>query len=485
MTAVPARLSASSAAGAPAWFVLAWLVPVLLVAVVSFAAPILNDGDTFWHLAAGRWMLDHGAVPKTDPFSFTFVGRPWVAHEWLSEVLMAGAFRAAGWSGVMLLTGLAVGLTATLMARSLLRWLSLLSAVTTLTVGLACVGPSLLARPHILALPVLAFWTLALLEARRRGEAPSLWLLPLMTLWANLHSSFIVGIGLSAAFALEAVLDYRRWRLRTLLSWPAFAFAATITALVTPHGVEGLAFPFRVTAMKSLPTIGEWLQPNFMRLEPSEVAFLAGLVALFWRGVRLTAVRAAIVLLLVHLTFQHVRQEVLLGVIAPLIVAEALGAALDGRSQPRAPARLAAPQAALAGALLAVVFVLRLAIAEVRTDGPTAPIAALAHVAPELARQPVLNSYDFGGYLIFAGVRPYIDGRADMYGDDFIAAYNRTVGGDAVALDQAIARYGIRWAILTPGQPVIGALETNRGWRRIYADRYAVVDAAPAGQTGS
>src|ERR1022692_1453089 len=96
-------------------FLQIWVIPIALAGALSFAAPILNDGDTFWHLATGRWIIQHAAVPATDPFSFTFVGRPWVAHEWLSEVAMAGAWLAGGWGGLMLLVGLALGLTALLM----------------------------------------------------------------------------------------------------------------------------------------------------------------------------------------------------------------------------------------------------------------------------------------------------------------------------------------------------------------------------------
>jgi hypothetical protein len=179
-------------------------------------------------------------------------------------------------------------------------------------------------------------------------------------------------------------------------------------------------------------------------------------------------------LLLVHMTLQHVRQEVLLGVVAPLILAEPLGAAL-GPPPALAARRLPGPQLALAAGLFAAVVLVRLGVPQARVDGPTAPISALAHVPAELARQPVLNSYDFGGYLIFQGVRPYIDGRADMYGDDFIAGFNRVTDANQAAMDQAIAHYGVRWSILPPGQPLVAALDRTAGWRRLYADRYAVV----------
>ena len=88
-----------------------------LVAICGFAAfvavlsvsKIFDDGDTYWHLATGDWILNHRAIPTTDPFSYTFAGAPWQAHEWLSEVLMALVFRAGGWSGLALLFAAAVG----------------------------------------------------------------------------------------------------------------------------------------------------------------------------------------------------------------------------------------------------------------------------------------------------------------------------------------------------------------------------------------
>jgi hypothetical protein len=467
--------AAKSERNAAARFLLVWVLPIMLGGAVAFAPPILGDGDTFWHIAAGRWMTAHGQVPRADPFSFTFAGRPWLAHEWLAEVAMAAAYLAAAWQGVMLLTGLAAGAIAALGARYLLRWCSPLTTFTTLAIGLGCVAPGMLARPHFLVLPVAAVWTIWLLDARESNRAPSLWLALLMALWANLHSSFVVGLALLLAFGLEALLDVRHWSRPALLGWIGVAALCAVAMLATPHGLDGLAFPIRVLNMKTLASITEWRGPDFLRLEPVEIALLTGLFALLWRGVRLTAVRALILLGLVHMSLQHVRQEVLLGALGPLIVAEPLGRAL-GAEQPLAvPWRLPGPQGAIAAALAVVVLAARLTVPAVRLDGPTAPVSALKQVPPALRAQPVLNAYNFGGYLIFEGVRPYIDGRADLYGDAFVANDDAIQRGDAGALAAALKRYPIRWAILAAGQPVVGALEATPGWRRTYADDFAVV----------
>jgi hypothetical protein len=300
-----------------------------------------------------------------------------------------------------------------------------------------------------------------------------------MILWANLHSSFIVGLGLAAALGLEQALDFKAWRWRTMGLWAVFGLASLGAALLTPHGVDGFAFPLRVMGMKTLPNITEWQGPDFLKLQPLEIAVLAGAFAIFWRGARLTAVRAALVLFLVHLTLQHVRQEVLLGVIAPLLIAEPLGRAVGPPPAASArSARLPWPQLALGAGLFAAIVVLRLASPVTRVDGTTAPVSALAAVPAALIRQPVLNDYDFGGYLIFKGVRPYIDGRADMYGDDFVAEDSQIQLANQADLDGALAKHHIAWSIMAPGRPVVAAL-TRMGWRQVYADRYAVVQTKP------
>ena len=464
-------------------FLLIWVIPIMLLGALSFAAPILNDGDTFWHIGAGRWIIAHLAIPATDPFSFTFVGRPWVAHEWLSEVAMAGAWLAGGWGAVMLLVALAMGLTALLMGAWLLRWLDMVPALLAVVLGLSCVAPGMLARPHLLVLPLLAFWVIELMKAREAKRAPHLWLALLMVLWANLHSSFIVGYGLAAAFGLEALLDVKHWTRPALLGWVGFLALGLLATLATPHGVEGLAFPLRVLNMKSLPFITEWQSPDFLKPSPLELALLAGVFAAFWRGARVTAVRTAILLGLIHMTLQHVRQEILLGVVGPLILAEPFGRALGRAEGLWTPWRVPRPQTLLGGGLILALFASRLLTPMVRVDGPTAPVTALAHVPAALRSQPVLNSYDFGGYLIFQGVRPYIDGRADMYGDAFVADDDLIQRANPAAIDRAISHYNIRWAIVPPNIYLTGALDARPGWRRIYADKTAVVfqsENAPA-----
>src|SRR6185312_11050616 len=172
--------------------------------LAGFLPQIFNDADTWWHLAAGDWILAHRAVPARDIFTFTFAGTPWNAHEWLSEVLMAGGFAAGGWAGLHIVFALAMGMTAATVAGVLRKRMDFIPALLVSVLGLACVAGSLLARPHLLALPLLAIWTSALVDARARGSAPPFWLAAVMLVWANLHGSFAFGLALAMALGTEA-----------------------------------------------------------------------------------------------------------------------------------------------------------------------------------------------------------------------------------------------------------------------------------------
>ncbi|MFI4973884.1 MAG: hypothetical protein ACHP84_05015 [Caulobacterales bacterium] len=461
---------------------MAGIAAVVLLAMASFLPRVFIDGDTNWHVAAGRWILDHGQVPKTDPFSYTFAGKPWLAHEWLSEVFMTLAWRAAGWSGVVLLIGAAAGLAYALIAAELRLWLGPLGQAIGLALSVTLLEPFLFARPHVMALPMLVIWTRGLLAARRRDRAPHWRLLPLMVLWANLHASFIFGVGLIGPFALEALAQSQN-KPRALVGWGLFGVVALLLALATPHGVQGLIFPFQVLGMKTLPDILEWRSANFQQVGELETVLLITLFLGLWRGVRVPLFRLLLLIALVHMVLQHIRQQSVLAVLAPLLLAEPFGRAVSparkGTREPgRADRRLAAATAAVAAVVFLGVAGYRLLLPVVRQDNENVPVTALAHVPADIRAQPVFNEYAFGGYLIFSGVRPYVDGRADMYGDDFVKRYLEILSADQPQVNQAITRWGIRWTILSPRGRLVAMLDRSPGWRRLYADRWAVVHVA-------
>ncbi len=448
------------------------IAALMAFAVVLIAPAVLGDGDTYWHIKAGQWMLQHLTVPRTDPFTYTFAGQPWHAHEWLAEVALAMAYGLGGWSGAVVLGAAAFAATIALLARALTLRLEIPFAIFALVLAAGCLAPSLLVRPHLFMTPLLALWTAVLLDARRRGKAPALGWAAVILLWANLHASVIFALGLTAPFALEALCEARARPWPVVRDWGLFGCAAVVAALVTPFGLDGLLFPLKVMGMASLNTIVEWRPLDLSRLQPAEIAMAAGLFVLITRGRAVPPLRILLLLALAYMTLSHQRHQVLLAIVGVQILAEAIG------RQPRSaatPARVQALACAAAAVLALGLAGWRLSQPIVRADGPVTPAAALAHVPQALRAKPVFNDYAMGGYLIFQGVRPFIDGRTDMYGDAFDRPYTAALDGDRAALDRLLARYGAAWTLLAPSSPAVRVLDAEPGWRRLYADRYTVI----------
>ena len=132
------------------------------------------------------------------------------------------------------------------------------------------------------------------------------------------------------------------------------------------------------------------------------------------------------------------------------------------------------PGIALAGAMLLAVSAAVLHGSATEPDVPI-PAAALAAVEADHVGGPVLNDYGFGGYLIFSGIEPFIDGRAELYGDAFIKRYVEAMTLTSDQLPQLLAEYGITWTLISPNRPAVVLLDHLPGWRRLYADDIAVV----------
>jgi hypothetical protein len=471
--AAPLASAAEARPAAPPYEAVPIVLALAVFALAAFAPAVLGDGDTWTHVATGDWILDHRAIPSVDLFTFSFAGAPWIAHEWLADVLFALARRLAGWSGVTWLTGVAAAVATYVFARRVARDLTGPALVVMAALALGLILPSLLARPHMLALALFAIWCDQMLTARERDRAPPIALAALMIPWANLHGGFLFGLALIAPFALEALIATpAERRLQTLRDWALFALASVAAALITPFGVEGLLFPIRLLKSSELAGVSEWRPENFAHPGPMEFALL-GLIGLaVTKPFRLAPIRALLLVGLIHMSLQHARHEMLLAILAPMLLAKPIAEGLGlAAGAPKAP------RAWWLGALAVAVAVTgaRLALPTPRGDSASAPQSALAAVPADLRAQPVLNAYAFGGYLLFSGLRPFIDGRADMFGDGFMALYGRLQDGDPEALAETLKRYQIAWTIFSPSQKIVAELDHEPGWRRLYADRLAVV----------
>jgi hypothetical protein len=236
------------------------------------------------------------------------------------------------------------------------------------------------------------------------------------------------------------------------------------------------------------------VSPNFQQSPDLELWILGPVLIGFATGVRLPPMRLLLLLGLMHMMLQHVRHADLLAIVGPLAVAAPLGrggglAALASPSSRPGVwfARLARPAGLPAVALtlaLAVALAVPTALSPIdRADDAVTPAAALAAARTMRLTSPVLNSEAFGGYLMFRGVPTFIDGRIEMYGNDFLARDAAAEHGDRQTLAELVARYHIAWALLQRHSAEAGAMRDLPDWQLVYADNRAVIyrraDPAP------
>ena len=424
---------------------------------------IWRDGDTGWQVASGEWILRHSAIPTTDPFSFTAAGHSWVAMEWIAEVIFAAAFNIAGYAGLATLVCTAlIAVQAIIFFYLQDRVPSAVVAATLIMLDLV-LAPFLLARPHVLSWILIAGWTVLLLSSAEKGRPPPLWSTVILILWTNLHASFPISLAIAGAIGLDALIESRGANLR---EWIVFGLASAVAVCLNANGVAGLLQPFRTSSLSMLPLINEW-HPSSPQITPFFFAVvLVGIGALIWAGKRLPIGRLSLLLLLLSLAFAHLRHQSMFIIVAACVIPTLWQ---------RTTSQAGVPKWMLLCALPLLIF--RAASPLVRPDTAANPTALIAAIPTDLRSEPVFNGYGFGGSLILAGIRPYIDGRAEIYGDAFVKDYFAMTRGDMIAFNRTVAKYGIRWIILSHDDgPLIKAVESSGAWHRIQSDRVGVLE---------
>ena len=232
-------------------------VGALVVSLGAYlgAAP-LTDNSFFTHLATGRLILESG-IPRSDPYSFTAAGEPWVVQSWLASLVYGLVDRVGGLLGIRVLTALVAAVLALIMWVLTRPARGLVARLAICAVGLAVANTMWSPRPLMFGLVLLG---VTLLVAEERLPAPVL--LPAFWLWVNVHGSFPFGLLALGCFAVGSRLDgvRRPAELRPLL----WALGGTALGVVNPLGPVLLLFPLDLLGRQEiLSQIVEWQSPSF------------------------------------------------------------------------------------------------------------------------------------------------------------------------------------------------------------------------------
>ena len=362
----------------------------LFVLVACAAVGPIRSYDFFWHLATGRWIVDHHAIPTYDPFTLAAAHVPWINGEWLYEVGLYCVEAIVGLRGVSWVNALFVAAIFTIgFWFSARDWgISLLFAA----IGFAGASDRLGIRPAAAA-ALLIVCALAILQSKQPPMRLAIAYALLTILWINTHPSALLAPILAAA---TLFIDLRRWMV---------VAACAIALLINPFGWRAIAAPFELTKLVGSGEFvnAEWL-PSSPALFPLLYVTSAAAVVLFLisREKRANLWRFAIFVLLVGLAIQHVRNQGLYYAALPLLVV------------PITIPRNAAIACAIA-AIVPIGWVFTHSDHAAGVDAERFPVRAVSHL-----RLPgnIYNVDQFGGYLewvFYPQRRVLTDGRNELF----------------------------------------------------------------------
>jgi hypothetical protein len=476
------------------------MIPAAAVcATLPFIVRRVGDPDYFWHVLTGQWIVQHGALPRAELYTYTVPGAPYTDQEYGTQLLFY-ALRSVGglalvsvffallaWAGFWLLW-------ARIRERSHAPLISAASLLLGAGAGFPLWGP----RPQMFDF---LFVSLELLWLERffAGKSRAIFWLPVVVvLWANLHGGFvfalfIIGLALAAGFVRWIWLHRPQEQSRQLRQLTMIAVASAIASLLTPWGWSLHAYVAKTWFSSQLSDfVREWQSPDFhsANMLPFGAMLVLVLVGAAWRRPPLrdlflvvgTAVLALRAWLFIPI-FVAVATPVLAWMWSD--VAIAVSQRMHRRPAPISPrsARLGGLGLICLAALFGGIIGAHTLTGQTVATRQNYPVGAAAWLdAHPGVGTRMFNEYAFGGYLAYRfypemNRRVFIYGETELMGDPLLADYvdvNQVHSNWSAVLE----KFGVDYIVFPPNTPLAAVLDASGRWRRVYEDPVAVIFVA-------
>ena len=469
---------------------LVFIVLALSLGIGALAPRLLGDAGIGWHIRNGELILHNHAVTGTDPFSASVVGQAWYAWEWLYDAAMAAVHVHAGLSGVVLVTALFIALTFALVMRLTISAGASLP-VAAIFVALAASASSIhfFARPHVFSwlLTAVWFWILNLTEDDATHIRRLYWLPALMVLWVNLHGGFVLGFVLLAIYFVAALV---RGNLPAVKTSSIVSLLCLASSFINPYGYQLHFHVYRyLTDRFLMDHIDEFQSPNFHGIPQQcfAVLFLLTIAAI---GVRREKIRVSHLLVLLFAAYSGLfasRNLPVSSILMTLIAAPILSRAVSqgaAKTWSSFSERMTAMErrsrwhiwpVAVSAILIAACWSGR--TPRVSFEAKRFPTRGTDYIVQHNVADPIFCPDYWGGYLVYR-LYPHnkvvVDDRHDLYGDQFLKEYLKTIRVEPAWSDFLEARH-VRWALLPADSSLANMLRQTSHWSIRYQDEVGVL----------
>lgn len=485
----------------------------VLVAVLGITFLVMNfyplwHTDLWGHLSYGRWIIENGQLPATEPLMPLAEGVPMVNTAWGSQVLGYLTFQQFGVAGIQFSYAFSILLVSSLLTgavyfRTRSHWFALL----TFALFYWCDYQQLIiVRPQLAGM--VCFAAVFVMATSVRWRTWYLAAIPLtFAIWANLHGSFIVGLVMLGALLVGRALDVlrrsRNWKMifsetRTRQIFYALELSA-IAVMLNPYGIGIYPAVLEISGHVNLLSLIEW-DPLTLRMKQGQAfaALVIGLMIVYRLSPR--RVSAGEVLLLIGLGLSSLWTSRMIVWWAP-VAAYYIGlhsAASWNRFHKNSPVEIKRGGLYTVAnlGLLWIFFAYSPLGGTILHGGPATPeearqkfqravsTATPLEAANYLREHPpsglVFNSYDWGDYLIWAGppeLKLFVASHVHLIPAEVWMHY-REVSQGGVNWQSRLDRYGVNTVVINPVKHNILAerlKESSAIWTPVYESKKTAV----------
>lgn len=503
-----------------------FLIVFFFAILIIHSSREVADLDLWLHLKTGEVILKQRAIPLCDIFSYTMVGKPWINHAWLFQVLTYLFYTAGSADGIILMQNLVVISIFLLLFVMGKKRENYIFVFVVLYLTLLTVAHRFTIRPDIFSL---LFLTLYLFIIKKFSDSSTklIWALPvLQLLWTNMHGFFFLGpLTLAVIVSGEALkaalpLPYE-WKkssrlsqgqVRTLLVILGLTLLAT---LINPHGIKGALYPFGVLGQISgrgklvFQYIQELVRPISLKnvFVFSHFPYYKALILLSLFSFRFNQRRINIADLILWIGFLlfslvAVRNIAYFAILAAGIIFTNYDTAMSHGK--KIPLQFPTKKLKSAGTALFMAFLFFYSakgtlkiidathyifdtyqlksslwgVAEERY-----PKKAVDFLMKHEFPKTMFNDFNAGAYLIgraYPQRRVFIDGRTELYGPEFFSDYVAFGEGNKAVIEKFLNRYDFKGCFLTlfPNDihlPLIRYFYQDPLWKVVYFDEFALI----------
>lgn len=456
---------------------LAMIIFIIGIYMIGISREI-ETYDYWWHVKAGEYMVENASIPTRDIFSWYGISNnlEWTSHEWLSEVLLYLPYLIFGQGSGYLVASIMFIFTGVLFYLLNIKNYNKNPIFTLLWIilGVVIMMPTFNPRPHMFSFILFLITLKILFSFLEKDEYKFIYMIPIISLiWANLHGGssnlpYILCIIMLLTGLIEkdfGFISLKKLELKKIRILFCVSILSILAISINPHGIDMILYPYlNMGDGLMLNVIQEWRAPDLKIITDSPIYILIfAIYFIFLKRIKSIDFKDLIIVLaFTYLTFKSVRFSPFLYAVSTFIIFNYI-------KDKEEDLKTLSIGLVLMG-LLFITFNTPYILSSKNTFIDSQLVSE--HIIESIKENDInkiYNAYNTGGYLIYNGIKPFIDGRADVYSKHTLGDYHliETMTGNAKEL---ISKYEFDGFLIEKGTAIHNYIKDNTDYKEICED---------------